>query len=328
MPLDVVRLIDSDLFALSTGDEFKAAVALWCKAFLQRPAGSLPDDDRILAHLSAAGARWAKVKEMALRGWVLCADGRLYHPVVAEKVVDAWQARLSQRARTEAARAAKAARKADHTSVKPGAGGVSSRPVTGPLAASVASSVTDDVTSSKGEGRESKGIEEREDSPLRYESSPPNPPQAGGTPELFEPEALEARSGRIGGDAAGRAARRKGFDDARMMAVVEAWNDSVQGRMPKAHGLAKKGRRELIAKALDRSGGKVGALRDLFLACAASPHHRGENEREWAASLDWLLNPRIRDEKAEAWGVDWSQGAEDSQPEAPAPMFNGFGGMH
>ena len=97
MPLDVIRLVDSDLFALSTGDEFKIAVALWCKSWSQVPAGSLPDDDRILAHLSAAGMGWAGVREMALRGWVKCRDGRLYHPVVAEKALIAWKQRQMQR---------------------------------------------------------------------------------------------------------------------------------------------------------------------------------------------------------------------------------------
>lgn len=100
LPLDVVRLLDSDLFALSTGDEFKSAVALWCRSWNQVPAASLPDDDRILAHLSGAGARWKKVRTMALRGWVKCSDGRLYHPVVAEKAADAWELRLRQRERS------------------------------------------------------------------------------------------------------------------------------------------------------------------------------------------------------------------------------------
>lgn len=91
MPLDVSRLIDSDLFALSTGDEFKAAVALWCKSWGQVPAASLPDDDRILAHLSGAGhAAWCDLsRDIVLRGWVKCSDGRLYHPVVAEKALEA-----------------------------------------------------------------------------------------------------------------------------------------------------------------------------------------------------------------------------------------------
>jgi hypothetical protein len=99
MPVDIVRLFDSDLYALSTGDEFKAALSLWGKAFLQVPAGSLPDDDRVLAHLSGAGTRWKKVKAMALRGFVKCFDGRLYHPVVCEKAIEAWSHRIRQRER-------------------------------------------------------------------------------------------------------------------------------------------------------------------------------------------------------------------------------------
>lgn len=99
MPLDCARLLDSSLFARSTGDEFKAAVALWCKAWGQVPAGSLPDDNRDLVHLSGAGARWNKVKAMALHGWVKCSDGRLYHPVVAEKAMEGWAKKLLQRAR-------------------------------------------------------------------------------------------------------------------------------------------------------------------------------------------------------------------------------------
>ena len=99
MPLDVVRLIDSDLFAISSGDEFKAAVALWCKSWIQLPAASLPDDDRVLSHLSGAGTRWKKIRAMALKGWVKCSDGRLYHPVISEKARHAWKARLAQKAR-------------------------------------------------------------------------------------------------------------------------------------------------------------------------------------------------------------------------------------
>jgi uncharacterized protein YdaU (DUF1376 family) len=99
MPLDVVRLLDSDLYALSSGDEFKAAVSLWCKAWLQVPAGSLPDDDRVLSRLSGAGSRWAKVKAVALRGFVKCLDGRLYHRALSEKALEAYRRRVEQRDR-------------------------------------------------------------------------------------------------------------------------------------------------------------------------------------------------------------------------------------
>jgi hypothetical protein len=94
MPMDTIRVVDSDLFAMSTGEEFKSAFALWCKAWQQVPAGSLPDDDRVLAFLSGAGPRWKKVKAVALRNWIKCSDGRLYHPVVSEKAMEALPMRL------------------------------------------------------------------------------------------------------------------------------------------------------------------------------------------------------------------------------------------
>lgn len=90
MPLDVLRLRDSDIAGLASGEEFKAAVLLWCVAWHQVPAGSLPDDDRLLARYSGAGPAWRKVRDMALRGFEKCADGRLYHPVICEKAMEAW----------------------------------------------------------------------------------------------------------------------------------------------------------------------------------------------------------------------------------------------
>jgi hypothetical protein len=89
MPLDVIRLLDSDMFAETTGDEFKAAVALWCKSWTQVPAASLPNKDMVLAHLSGNAAKWKRIKEGAMRGWILCSDDRWYHPVVAEKALAA-----------------------------------------------------------------------------------------------------------------------------------------------------------------------------------------------------------------------------------------------
>ena len=113
MPLDVVRLGDSDLFALSTGDEFRAAVVLWCKSWRQVPAASLPTDDRLLARLSSTGPNWPKVKAMALREWVLCSDGRLYHPLVAEKAREAWRNRQMQREQAARRRDKRRARTAE-----------------------------------------------------------------------------------------------------------------------------------------------------------------------------------------------------------------------
>lgn len=103
MPLDVLRLRDSDLALSATGDEFKAAVLLWCASWHQTPAASLPNDDRLLALLARVDAKtWKKVRTLALWNWVECDDGRLYHPVVAEKALEAWQDRQAYRRKREA----------------------------------------------------------------------------------------------------------------------------------------------------------------------------------------------------------------------------------
>lgn len=107
MPLDVVRLRDSDLAAMEPPEACWAAVLLWCASWHQVPAASVPDDDRVLANLAGFGRvvkEWQKLRDSALRGWVRCLDGRLYHPVVAEKALDAWRSKLEQRWKTECAR--------------------------------------------------------------------------------------------------------------------------------------------------------------------------------------------------------------------------------
>jgi hypothetical protein len=109
MPLEVLRLRDSDLASLASGEEFKAAVLLWCASWHQMPAGSLPDDDRLLWKYAGAEGmeRWAAVRQGALRGFVKCADGRLYHPVIAQRALIAWAEKLAREARTKAATEAK-----------------------------------------------------------------------------------------------------------------------------------------------------------------------------------------------------------------------------
>ncbi|WP_249404999.1 DUF1376 domain-containing protein [Stenotrophomonas sp. CFBP 13725] len=104
MPLDVARLRDSDLAIMATGDEFRAAVLLWCAAWNQLPAASLPDNDQALAAYAGFGRDvrgWLAVKPGAMRGFVVCSDGRWYHPVVAEKAVEAWAERKEYRAGKE-----------------------------------------------------------------------------------------------------------------------------------------------------------------------------------------------------------------------------------
>ena len=97
MPLEVRRLRDSDLAALESPEACWAAVLLWCASWHQVPAASLPDDDRVLSNLAGYGRvikEWQRIKEGALRGWIKCSDGRLYHPMVAEKARESWKSKV------------------------------------------------------------------------------------------------------------------------------------------------------------------------------------------------------------------------------------------
>lgn len=100
MFLDIGRLFGSEFHANANDAEWRAGVTLWLRSWHQVPAASLPVDDVPLARLAELGASrtsWKKVKDRALRGWVLCSDGRLYHRVVAEKALEAWLGKLTQR---------------------------------------------------------------------------------------------------------------------------------------------------------------------------------------------------------------------------------------
>ena len=98
MPLDVAELSRSSLAAKATGDGFRAAVMLWCAAWQQVPAGSLPDDDDELAWLAGFGRdlrSWKRAKQWALHKFELCTDGRFYHPIICEKAMEALPGRLA-----------------------------------------------------------------------------------------------------------------------------------------------------------------------------------------------------------------------------------------
>ena len=97
MPLDVVRLRQSDLVTQEEPEAIVAALMLWGAAWHNVPAASLSDNDKTLAQHAGYGravSAWLEVKEAALRGFVKCSDGRLYHAVVAEKARESWESRL------------------------------------------------------------------------------------------------------------------------------------------------------------------------------------------------------------------------------------------
>lgn len=97
MPLDVRTLRDSKFASNVEPEAFRAGVLLWCAAWHQVPAGSLPNDDRELSTLAGFGRvvkEWKRYREEALSKFVLCSDGRLYHAEVAARALAAWDARL------------------------------------------------------------------------------------------------------------------------------------------------------------------------------------------------------------------------------------------
>lgn len=106
MPVDIVRLFSSEFHARANDAEWRAGVTLWLKSFHQVPAASLPDDDVQLCRLAELGRdlkTWRKLRDGALHGWVRADDGRMYHPVVAEKANEAWDRKKFQRERSRRA---------------------------------------------------------------------------------------------------------------------------------------------------------------------------------------------------------------------------------
>lgn len=98
MPIDIVALLNSDFNVNPNDAAWRAGVTLWMKAWHQVPAGSLPSDDAYLCNLCGLGRdlrTWKKIRTIALHGFVLCSDGRLYHPFLCTKVAEAWAEKQS-----------------------------------------------------------------------------------------------------------------------------------------------------------------------------------------------------------------------------------------
>lgn len=94
MPVEVVAARDHDLATTpSKAEAFRVCwLAIWY-AWHQVPAGSLPKDEEVLAAKLGFGRdvkAFRKVRAAgALDGWVEHADGRLYHPLIVEKAIEA-----------------------------------------------------------------------------------------------------------------------------------------------------------------------------------------------------------------------------------------------
>jgi len=206
MPLKGDVLFKSTTWLKGSHEGRCAALRLWWHSFGHEvPAASLPDDDQLLAEHAGYGEvvkAWLKIKPQAMRGWILCSDGRWYHKTVAELALEAWKGRLRNREKVRKWREKKAGEMPSGNGV---GNGISDGTVT----------VTEPVRNRlKGEG-ESKGELriEKKDSPI--------PSLAQGEASDFEPV----------GDHAPEPRPASGYPSASKAKFIEQdWQPSEQAR--------------------------------------------------------------------------------------------------
>lgn len=233
MPLHVARLRDSDLAAEESPEACWYAVLLWAASWHQLPAGSLPENDAVLARLIGLGRdvkTFRKHKAGAMRGFVLCDDGRLYHPVVAEQVISAWESKLQQRWRSECARIKKANQRNGTTLPTPTYDEWLSSGHTAPGPPSVPEDTT--------ESPEGQRLQETGTGTGRLISTPPKPPEGASDHALDQAMAAYPESGRATSNPA--KARQAWADGAseigpdQLLARVRAFAEHHRSEGPKA----------------------------------------------------------------------------------------------
>lgn len=104
MPLEVRRLRDSGIAGVADAEAFRCALLSWSTAWHQLPAGSMPAGASDLCRIVGLGRdlkTWRRIEADAMRGWRPFADGKLYHVVLTEKVIAAWNGTLLFRWRKE-----------------------------------------------------------------------------------------------------------------------------------------------------------------------------------------------------------------------------------
>ncbi len=93
-------------------------LTLLCEAWHQIPAASLPNDRRSWTKLGQVPSKTGRLMAEIMSEWVLCSDGRLYHPMLAKIAAITLETSNSKAHRTQAARAQRAANRAPVTDDK------------------------------------------------------------------------------------------------------------------------------------------------------------------------------------------------------------------
>ena len=92
MKIDFGKLLKSEFNQTTNDLGWRCGVTLWLMGYSQVPASSLPANDAALCQLAGLGRdmkRWKIAKDVALHGYKLHSDGRLYHPVCAKMALEA-----------------------------------------------------------------------------------------------------------------------------------------------------------------------------------------------------------------------------------------------
>lgn len=104
--LDLEQISQSDTWALSSPEIRPWLLMLWSVSWQQVPCGSLPGEDAIIAaRIGMKLPLFNKHKAILLRGWQLADDGRLYHPIITERVLSMLETKQKEKDRKAAYRA-------------------------------------------------------------------------------------------------------------------------------------------------------------------------------------------------------------------------------
>lgn len=96
--LEPERLVTSDTWDLAQADMRPWLLMLWFTAWRQSPCGSLPaEDDMVAAKIGMPVRVFSANRDILMRGWYRCSDGRLYHAVITELVERMRDGRKSER---------------------------------------------------------------------------------------------------------------------------------------------------------------------------------------------------------------------------------------
>lgn len=120
MPYYGDRLGRSEFNARSDDATWRAGHNLWWAAWNNVPAASLPNDEVALTRFADLGRdvrAFRRLREAVLHGFVLCRDGRLYHPFLADLAMAAWDRRVKER---EKKRKWREGKNVDRTGTGPG----------------------------------------------------------------------------------------------------------------------------------------------------------------------------------------------------------------